>query len=219
MTGEGETDLSPSAWEARYASGETRWDRGMPAPPFVDLLASGAAPPPGRLAVLGCGRGHDALLFARHGFRVTGFDFAPSAIRTARALAAVAGLDARFEERDIFTLPGEHAGAFDAVLEYTCFCAIVPARRADYVRAVDGLLAPGGFLVALFYPFEKTGTGPDAPDGGPPFLVTDADVAALFGERFSIRSVTVPARSIESRRGREKLVILEKRPAAGDARK
>lgn len=212
MTAGDGADLSKAAWEERYASGDTRWDRGQPAPPFVDLLASSAAPPPGRLAVLGCGRGHDAILFARHGFTVTGFDFAPSAVRTATALAAVEGVDARFLERDLFTLPGEHAGAFDAVLEYTCFCAIDPKRRGDYVRAVDGLLAPGGLLVALFYPTSKSGTGFDAPDGGPPFLVTEDDVAAHFGERFRIRSVAIPARSIESRRGREKLAILEKRP-------
>jgi methyl halide transferase len=41
------------------------------------------------MAVLGCGRGYDALLFASHGFEVVGFDFAPMAIAQAHSLILV----------------------------------------------------------------------------------------------------------------------------------
>ena len=70
-------------WEERYQQGTTAWDLGEPAPPFITFLQSSEASPPGKTAVLGCGRGYDALLFASYGFEVIGFDFADSAIQDA----------------------------------------------------------------------------------------------------------------------------------------
>lgn len=61
-------DLSSTFWEDRYQTDTARWDIGQAAPPFVQLLASADAPAPGRMVVLGMGRGHDALLFAERGF-------------------------------------------------------------------------------------------------------------------------------------------------------
>jgi methyl halide transferase len=63
-------NLTAEAWEQRYQKNSDRWDLGCPAPPFINLLASTNAPQPGKIAVLGCGRGHDALLFAEAGFEV-----------------------------------------------------------------------------------------------------------------------------------------------------
>ena len=57
-------------WEADYARKTDGWDLGGPTPVFEYLL-SGQALAPGRMIVLGAGRGHDARLFARHGFQVT----------------------------------------------------------------------------------------------------------------------------------------------------
>src|SRR5437667_5367262 len=93
---------SPDFWETRWRQGETGWDLGAASPPFDALLNAPDAPPPGRVAVIGCGRGHDALLFARRGFEAVGFDFAPSAVAAARALAAEQGVEARFEVADFF---------------------------------------------------------------------------------------------------------------------
>src|SRR5438067_7963589 len=92
-------------WESRWRAGETGWDLGAASPPLEALLEGPAAPTPGRLAVVGCGRGHDAMPFARRGFEVVGFDFAPTAIEAARALAAEQGVEARFEIADFFDLP------------------------------------------------------------------------------------------------------------------
>src|SRR5438046_8355077 len=94
----------PAHWETHYRRQTLGWDIGGPAPAFVALLAGPDAPPPGRLIALGSGRGHDALLFAAHGFDVLGVDFAPTAVALATAAAAERGLAdrARFEERNIF---------------------------------------------------------------------------------------------------------------------
>ena len=151
------------------------------------------------MAVPGCGRGHDVRLLARMGYRVVGFDFAEAAITEARALAAPEGNAARFERRDVFTLAADFAGAFDAVWEYTCFCAIDPARRAEYVEVVRAILKPGGTLLACFYPLREGGDGP-------PFPVALAEVDKLLTPGFRVQESRAPAASVERRRGLEWLL-------------
>ena len=147
----------PDYWDVQYQRGDTRWDIGKPAPAFVDLLAGPDPPLPGRMIVLGCGRGHDALLFARAGFDVLGIDFAPTALAAARAAAQAAGLAVRFEQHDLFDLPATWDGMFDYVLEHTCVSALPPARRPAYVAVVQRLLRPGGRYIALFFTHGQAG--------------------------------------------------------------
>ncbi len=199
----GSPPLSASFWEGRYQAGTARWDLGEPAPPFVSLLNSEQAPAPGRMAVLGSGRGHDALLFAAHGFEVTGFDFAPSAIADAQAAARRLGLDsAQFLQRDIFELNPEFAASFDYLLEHTCFCAISPDQRGDYLRLVQQIMRPGGELIAT-----RTHERP----GGPPFGVAPADLQRLLKPSFEIQSWQLAKDSVESRRSEEYLARLRVR--------
>ncbi len=151
----------------------------------------------------GAGRGHDARLLARHGYRVHGFDFAAPAIREAQRLAEEEGVSVTFERRDIFTLDRHYESAFDGVWEYTCFCAIDPARREEYVRLVHAILRPGGLFLACFFPLRE---GTD----GPPFPVSRAEIERLLGRGFRVRSAAAPARSAEQRQGLEWLVLAER---------
>ncbi|HEU4437658.1 MAG TPA: methyltransferase domain-containing protein [Methylomirabilota bacterium] len=153
-----------------------------------------------RLAVPGCGRGHDARLLARRGYRVAAFDFAEAAVAEARRLAAADGVDVAVEQRDVFTLARDQAGAFDGVWEYTCFCAIDPGRRAEYADVLHAILRPGGLLLACFYPLRE---GQD----GPPFPVSRDDIARALAGRFTVLTEGAPARSPERRRGLEWLVL------------
>src|SRR6266536_984559 len=86
-------------WEELYAGGDDGCGR------FPARDATG----PARVAVPGCGRGHDARLLARRGYHVWGFDFAPAAIALARDLAGREGVEVEYEERDIFMLDRDHA--------------------------------------------------------------------------------------------------------------
>ncbi len=194
-----------SFWNARYDSREDGWELGAPAPPLARLLKE-SPPPPGRAAVPGCGRGHDVGLLARHGFDAVGFDFSD------RAIAEAARLGHRVLQRDVFALAGEFADAFDVVWEYTCFCAIDPSRRPDYVEVLASILKPGGELLALFYPLKKTESGRSsapksgATEDGPPFGVERDEVERLLGARFRIEQASAPADSIDRRKGYELLV-------------
>ncbi len=193
-------------WNARYEQEDTPWDLGAPTPAWQALLKGRNAPAPCQVVFPGCGRGHDALLFAEHGFEVLGFDFAPRAIAEARALAAVRESKARFERLDLFALPTELEGRFDLLVEYTCFCAIDPELRADYVASARSLLRPGGRLLGLFFP-----TTPFGSEGEPPHVVTKADVERHFSEAFTIDSLEPASSSEPTRAGFELLGWLTKR--------
>jgi SAM-dependent methyltransferase len=189
---------APEFWEGLYASGGDGWELGQPAPPLVDFVER-TPPPRGRVAVLGCGRGHDARFLAARGYAVTGYDFSPAAVRAARALARRDGVTVAFEPRDIFTLGRDAAHAFDGVWEYTCFCAIDPARRDEYVRTVATILRPGGWFLACFFPLR-------AVSAGPPFPVSRAEVRRRLGPHFVLERAQPPLRSARGRQGREWLV-------------
>lgn len=188
---------SPSFWESRYQQGHPRWDLGQATPPFVSLLASEEAPAPGRTVVLGCGRGYDALLFARHGFETIGVDFAPSAIAAATAAAQATGIKAQFLQQDIFDLPSTFSSYFDYVVEHTCFCALPPAQRPHYVQLVKSLLKPNGELIGVFFTHNRP--------GGPPFGIQSEQIRQLFAGEFEILSLVPVTNSVPSRQGEEHL--------------
>jgi SAM-dependent methyltransferase len=195
---------SARKWEADYARRTDGWDLGGPTPVF-EHLASNKQFKPGRMIVLGAGRGHDARWFARHGFQVTAVDFASQAVQEMRRLADP---DAPVEilQHDIFSLPESLNGSFDYVLEYTCFCAIDPKRRAEYADLVTRLLKPDGLYIDLAFPL-------DGRKGGPPFAVTEAEIFDLFEKRgFKLLAREKPAESVSPRRHAEELFIFQKIP-------
>ena len=197
-------------WEQLYREGQDGWELGVPAPPLVAWLDRGGrftaleGTGPARIAVPGSGRGHDARLLVRRGYRAWGFDFAAAAVTQAAALARRAGMTVAYEQRDVFTLGVAYAGFFDGVWEYTCFCAIDPARREEYVRTVRAILRPGGTLLACFFPLRDG-------EEGPPFPVSRPEVKRLLAPHFTIVESGPPAVSAERRQGLEWLVRAERR--------
>jgi SAM-dependent methyltransferase len=199
---------APAFWEDRYKVRDTAWDLAMAAPPLRRFFSSPAAPvPPARVLVPGCGKGHDALFLAKLGFRVLAVDFARQALdalrRRRRNLRIPAGR-CRTMRSDVLHLPPRLAGAFDVLVEHTCFCAIDPGRRPAYVTMAAQVLVPGGVLVGLFYPFR-----PKAP--GPPFAVSEEEIRRRFGPHFDIQQFETPPDSVERRRGEERLAVMLKK--------
>ena len=133
-------------WEDRYLQDAAGWDLGGPTPVF-DSIADELNP--GKLCIIGCGRGHDAVMFARKGFKVTAVDFSPSAIQSVKDLAAKSDVPIQTVHSDIFLLNSKFTNVFDYVVEQTCFCAINPAHRIKYETLVKRLLISGGLLIGL----------------------------------------------------------------------
>ena len=202
------TVSEPAFWDGLYERGGDGWELGRPAPPLEEYLRRNS-PPGEKVAVLGCGRGHDARLFARLGYRVWGFDFAVQAIHDARVLAKQEGFEIVFEQRDIFDLATDYREFFDGVWEYTCFCAIDPQRRTEYVELVRELLKPDGWLLACFFPVRE---GED----GPPFPAIEAEIRRVFAPDFAFLEAYAPTDSAERRGGLEWMVMARPRLSSAD---
>jgi hypothetical protein len=83
---------------------------------------------------------------------------------------------------------------FDWLFEHTLFCAIDPADREAYVRAVKRWLKPGGQYLAVNYLI------PDK--DGPPFGTTRRELWRRFSKDFELLKEWVP-RSYPNRKGLE----------------
>lgn len=195
-------------WEEHYQQGHTPWDKGAPAPPLLDFLRT--EPFDGDILVPGCGMGHDvrAIAAAAPKARLTGLDIAPTAIDRARGFA-LAGQE-RYVLGDLFDLEPKLRGAFDWVWEHTCYCAIPPEKRENYLEAVAAALRPGGRLLGVFYldPYDDE----HQPDNGrPPFGTSLQDLEQrLSAHGFQVLRSWVPERSYPGREGRERMILTQR---------
>ena len=188
-------------WESLYQAGDMRWEKGAPSPGLVDFLASHAQLPEQTVCVPGGGTGHDALEWAKAGFRVYGYDIAPSAVRLSAQRAAAAGGPVQFRQADF--LRDEPPFPFDWIFEHTLFCAIQPVERDLYIRAVQRWLKPGGNYLAINYIITED-------DDGPPFPCTREELVRRFSPHFDLIQDHVP-RSYPNREGRERLFWWKRR--------
>ena len=195
--------FSPDYWEESYQSKEMGWDIGEPTQIFKNWIQSKSKPL--SICVLGTENGWDALHFSKLGHIVTAVDFAEGAVNNMNDSARRLNLAINIMHLDIFDLSQHFHQDFDVVLEYTCFCAIDPTRRKDYIEMVSHILKPEGELVGLLFPIDK-----DPNDDGPPFGVDLNATILLFFRYMRLIKKEIPQLSIERRKGREVFVIFRK---------
>ena len=196
-------DINKSSfWEQRYEKGEIGWDLGAETPVFTAISEKLK---PGKVCILGCGNGYDAISFSKKGFSVTAVDFARTPINNLQIAARSLSLSIEAIKKDIFDLIPDYSYQFDYIIEQTCFCAIDPRKRQQYSNLVHDLLKVGGKLIGLWMPLDK-----DIIDGGPPFGVKENEIKKLFSTKWKILEDCFPTQSIEARKGREKLIVFEK---------
>lgn len=195
------TDHDPAFWKAIYhAEPRPGWDMNGPTPLLQELVDAvkglGLELGP-RLAVPGCGFGHDAAEFARRGHHVVGVDFVEEAIRGARERY---GDLVAWRQEDWFQAVFD---PFDAIFDHTCFVAMPTARRRAYVDACARHLKPGGLWLGAFFHTVKV-------EAGPPYPVSLEEVRALAEPRFRVRYLEPAARSHPRRAGREFILVAER---------
>jgi len=157
--------------------------------------------------VPGCGRGHEVREIGRQlQTSVVGLDISPTAIAQAKKLKGPLETSAEvsFVEGDFFKLPTNLKKSFDWLVEHTCFCAIEPKQRPDYVAATCSALRTGGKIFGIFY------INPDV-EHGPPFAVSKEELSELFDPHFTLLDEWVPKESFPGRENRELVRLMQKR--------
>ena len=194
----------PKYWDAKYLNNEALWDLGSPTPIIKEWAEK--LSPKKSICVLGAGNGWDAMYFAEIGHDVTAVDFSKLAVQNMKKNAFDKNICINIIYENIFNLDNIYFNSFDIVLEYTCFCAINPNMRIDYVNIVSHILKSSGQFVALFFPIIE-----DSSTIGPPFSVDINKTEKLFNKFFKIIKRENPKLSISSRKNKEIFIIMKKK--------
>ena len=178
-----------------------RWDLAEPAAALKDMLPR-LKLPKSRILVLGSGEGHDAAFFAREGHVVTAVDISPQA--TERAQKHYGSLtNLKFVTQDLFEFAKSTEHKFDLIFEYTCYCAINPARRAELVKAWSRLLDDQGKLMAIFFCMDQR--------QGPPFGGSEWEIRRRLQKSYDFLFWGRWRKSLPRRQGRELFVLAQKK--------
>ncbi|MBC8721952.1 thiopurine S-methyltransferase [Paraburkholderia sp. 31.1] len=187
---------SPEFWDERFERHFTPWDQaGVPSAfrAFAERHRDVA------VLIPGCGSAHEAGWLARQGNPVRAIDFSPAAVAAAREqLGAHASL---VDQADFFTYAPPFAPAW--IYERAFFCALPPARRADYAQRMGELLPAGGLLAGIFF----IGATPK----GPPFGIDRGELDALLTPHFELVEDEAVDDSIAVFAGRERWLAWRRR--------
>jgi methyl halide transferase len=164
-------------WQQRFAQRQTPWDRGAPGPQLQRWVGDGTLVAGQRVAVPGCGSGHDVLALAQAGCQVTGLDYAPAAVALTQQRLAGAGVSATVLQADV--LAWQPPVPLDAVYEQTCWCALHPDHWVAYAAQLHAWLRPGGALLLLAMQCRRDGAAEGRVEG-PPYHMDIHAVRALL---------------------------------------
>ena len=160
-----------------YLVGSKPWDSGVPPPELVEWVEGPRAFPPGRALDIGCGTGTNCAYMLAHGWEVTGVDFIPRALRSAKQKAP----GARLLVGDVTKLAELGvSGPFDLMLDLGCFHSIPEPRRDAYVNEMARVAAPGATLLLFAF-------GEEGPRG---IVAPESEIRRRFGGDFDIAGVT-----------------------------
>lgn len=184
--------LTKKYWDNRYIQGTTGWDAGAittPIKTYVDQIENK------NIAILipGSGLSHEAEYIYKAGFNnVHVLDISSKAVE---------GFIHRFPRfpkanihiEDLF----KHEGSYDLIIEQTCFCALNPTLREEYLKKISNLLKPNGKYVGLLFDFKPLN------DDGPPYGGDAVYYADLLEKYFKILKIERCYNSISPREGNE----------------
>jgi thiopurine S-methyltransferase len=184
-------------WAERWATGRIGFHRAAPNPHLVEYAdqAFGPAPQAGAVLVPLCGKSVDLAWLAARFERVIGVEFIEQAARDFFAEAGVTPLRAdtprgpvyhhaniAIHVADIFAVTREALGPdVRAVYDRAALIALPPALRAAYAAHLLALTDPGTRFLVITLEY------PQAVMAGPPFSVSDDEVAALYATTTATR--------------------------------
>lgn len=152
-------------YKFQYLVGMTPWER-MPSLPIgeqaialLDREERDREPPYGRALDLGCGTGFWSVRLAQRGWKVTGVDIVPKAVRIARDRARKAAVEVSFVEASITALAAADIGSgFRLILDFGVVHGLPPGQVRAVSREVTAVSTRDATL--LMYAFSPGHRGP-----------------------------------------------------------
>jgi SAM-dependent methyltransferase len=165
-------------WDRYYRQGDIPWDPGeydKNIPPLLDYMNITG----GRVLDIGCGTGKSLIYLAKRGFRCTGIDVSPAALREARRIAAGAGVDITWIQG---AFPGGFKNPeFDLVIERGFIQHLHSRELRQVIDGVYRVLRPGGGFFTVTASRNRKG----GPPGGPPRW-SGGDLVKSLEERLEV---------------------------------
>jgi SAM-dependent methyltransferase len=181
-----------SYFHEAYRTGEHGWDIGDPSPFALKFLKSVRKEVPvANYLDIGCGEGRHCIAAVRLGFKATGVDYEPLALKRAARFAHTNGARGiRFRRADVLALPFRPA-SFDVVLDYGCLHHQKKSNWEAYRKTILKVLKPGGFyILSVFAPefrlFRTTRKPWHIAFGAYRRCFTNQDIVSLFQGDFDI---------------------------------
>ena len=183
-------NLTSNYWNNRYLNNQTGWDIGYSnnaLTEFVETTCTSVA----EILIPGAGSGYEVEFLWKKGFKNV---FALDASEVAKSLFLKRVNDFPQDQYivgDFFN----HESSYDAILEQTFFCALLPTLRHKYVEKMHSLLKDKGILAGVLFNFKK--------EDGPPFGGSREEYESLFRSRFELKTLELCRNSIVPRQGSE----------------
>ena len=183
-------------WQARWDEGRTGFHQEEINPHLQRFWSILGTKPGSSVFVPLCGKSRDMLWLRDQGYAVIGVEIVPRAVEAFFAengLAAVSrpygaftlweGEGIKIFQGDFFDLTAGELSGIAAVYDRASLIALPPLQRRGYAEHLHAVLPAGMsiLLVALDYPQTEM--------DGPPFAVTEHEVAELYQGYFKIAQV------------------------------
>jgi len=187
------TNLDKAYWENRYEEGTTGWDAGSitrPIKAYINQLENKD------LSILtpGSGPSHEAEYIHKTGFKNVHIIDVSQKVIDSFTSRYPQFPDSQIHIQNLF----EHKGKYDIIIEQTCFCALEPHLRDQYLAHIKNMLKSNGKFVGLLFQHKKLSV-----DDGPPFGGNLPYYLDLFGKYFNIKTMEDCYNSIKPREGKE----------------
>ena len=167
-------------FDLMYRLGFAPWERRDVERTWKPLLEGPNALSPARALDVGCGSGRDAVYLAKHGWQVTGVDFAETGLNAARRRAQEEGVEVQWVKGDVAELGAlELASGYELLYDFGCMHLLPDAGRRGLARGMGDLAGRAAtLLIAAF----MAGRRILLPRG-----IDERELVALLGDDWELR--------------------------------
>ena len=179
-------------WGARWRDGKIGFHQSKVSSALEEYADEVFGSDPGRVLVPLCGKTLDMVFLAERANTVVGIEYVEQAVQEFFAEHKLTasidhGPPIRYAAQnlllfvsDIFEIDSEHVGTIDAVFDRAALVALVPEVRIQYAAHLSTILPVGAKMLLVTFDYDQSKMQ------GPPFAVSNTEVADLFSGDFEI---------------------------------